>query len=106
MTGQTGLAPASPSERKPEAPPEHGQYRRADGRAPEPVREEQGIRDGAGVRSLQLAADTSARAEQIVILLPRADGRLDADELEDEVPPGRGAAQRERDDRCSEGGED
>ena len=34
---------------------------------------------------MQLAADISARAEEIVELSPRADRRLDTEELEDEA---------------------
>lgn len=58
--------------------------------APEPIRQKQDIRDGAGVRSMQPAADISVRAGRIVELLPSANGRLDATELGGEAPPGRG----------------
>ena len=54
---------------------------------------------------MQLAADISTRAEQIVELLRRADGRLYADELDGEAPPGQGSAQREPGDRYSQGWE-
>jgi len=47
----------------------------------------------------EIAADASARAEQIVDLFPHADARLHADELDDEALPGQRSAPREQDQR-------
>lgn len=85
VAGASASGAPSPPKRHREAPPQQ-QDRNADPRAPEPVRQQQGIGDGAGVRALQLAADEAAGAEQLAELFPHTDAGLYAQELDRELP--------------------
>ena len=75
--------------------PHHRGDRERDRPAPEPVGQEQGIGDAAGVGQDHLPAKLAARTEEIAEVLIYAHGALHAEELDRDALPFRIAAQRD-----------